>query len=487
MEEPSQSRRSRTGFFSRKTGILLLGILLLGTFLRCYNLGSESFWIDEVITVQVSEQAFPQLLSNRLHRGHSPLYFMLMHYWLRIAGEGEAAARFPSVVFGIASICLLFLLAKVLFNSKVALMSSLLLAVSQMNIHYSQEARMYSAVVFFTLLSTLFLVRALEDRKRIFWVGYVISSAINLFLSASAILALPVHGLYVVLAYRGDRENLRSFLRSLWGLSFLAVPLLLALVGFSKGRSIVRVPPGSFSLGKGLVDTFAHFASVHYLSALKPMGLENLGFYALIFFFVLLLGSMMGLFKKKRAKELTLVFLWLWIPSVLLFGLSFMIWPRDRYLLLSSCALYILLAVFLCGMRNRKAAAFLCAVIVALSLTDVALYYQVGAKPPWREIALYVRENSQIDEKIFVCPRIAVRPFRYYYEGTNKVMAIQKSSESLFGFGAEGGWLVVRRSGPKRKNIFATATVKTLDRHFSRSDQKIFRGGTMVFRYARLP
>src|SRR3989338_9768362 len=104
--------------------ILLVLILLLGSFLRIYKLGEESFWLDESATVYASKQSASYILGNIINTrvlvpeyfkdggGEMPAYFLMSYYWTQIIGLSEFKLRLLPSIFGIISILMIFLLGK---------------------------------------------------------------------------------------------------------------------------------------------------------------------------------------------------------------------------------------------------------------------------------------------------------------------------------------------------------------------------------------
>ena len=145
--------RNGSGFKRYLTPAVLLGlILLMGTALRFYDLGTESYWIDEMGTLVEAQQSIPQMLSSgRLDQ--PPAYFLPFHFWVQFFGTSEVSTRSFSVLTGIGSIVLIYLVGKELFGETVGLLSSFLMAVTEFQLFYSQETRFYSFFEFMTLLS----------------------------------------------------------------------------------------------------------------------------------------------------------------------------------------------------------------------------------------------------------------------------------------------------------------------------------------------
>ena len=79
----------------------LLIAVLVGSVLRLYRLGEQSFWIDEVFMVTMAtETTLGELLFEvPQFEPHPPLYNVLMWAWVPIAGTSEIAMRSTSVLF----------------------------------------------------------------------------------------------------------------------------------------------------------------------------------------------------------------------------------------------------------------------------------------------------------------------------------------------------------------------------------------------------
>ena len=89
----------------------LPAILLLGTVLRVFKLGRESLWLDEVGTVNIAQKSISEMFHYIVHFDvHPPLYYFLLHLWIRLFGDSEFSVRFPSVIFGIATIWLIYVI-----------------------------------------------------------------------------------------------------------------------------------------------------------------------------------------------------------------------------------------------------------------------------------------------------------------------------------------------------------------------------------------
>src|SRR6202000_1522585 len=89
-------------------------------------------------------------------------YYVLLRPWLYF-GYGEGTVRLLSVIPGVTSIPVMYLLGRKLFGPRTAMLATLLLALNACAIFISQEARAYSFVVLAVLLSTYLFARLIES------------------------------------------------------------------------------------------------------------------------------------------------------------------------------------------------------------------------------------------------------------------------------------------------------------------------------------
>jgi mannosyltransferase len=160
------------GVSSRRwTRLLLLIFTLAGAWLRLSHLGTKSLWLDEGATVALARTSWQHFAWVWWHgeANLQSLYFLLMRAWI-YAGFTETLLRLPSALFGIASIPLMFLVARRWLSPGYSLLAAALLAFSPAHVEYSQQARSYTLAILLVLLSTYFFVRAVEEGRSRDWV-----------------------------------------------------------------------------------------------------------------------------------------------------------------------------------------------------------------------------------------------------------------------------------------------------------------------------
>src|SRR5919202_5522589 len=75
----------------------IVALVLVSLLLRTREI-SIGFWIDEGLSVGIADRALGAIPHALREDGAPPLYYMLLHFWLGLAGDSEAGVRSLSVV-----------------------------------------------------------------------------------------------------------------------------------------------------------------------------------------------------------------------------------------------------------------------------------------------------------------------------------------------------------------------------------------------------
>jgi len=92
--------------------IALLLILVLAAFLRFYRLDAQSLWADEGNSVSLSGRSLDLITAGAAHDIHPPLYYYLLHFWMRVFGNSEFSVRALSALLGTTLVYLTYLLGR---------------------------------------------------------------------------------------------------------------------------------------------------------------------------------------------------------------------------------------------------------------------------------------------------------------------------------------------------------------------------------------
>ena len=160
------SRSSASWLWIRDARFQALVILTaVAALLRFLTLGTQSYWYDEAITVELVQRPFHAMLGAvPTSESTPPLYYVLAWIWSRMLGTGETGLRSLSAVLGTLTVPATYAGAQALVSRRSALFAAALVAVSPFLVWYSQEARAYALLVLLGALSLVPLRRVMRPR-----------------------------------------------------------------------------------------------------------------------------------------------------------------------------------------------------------------------------------------------------------------------------------------------------------------------------------
>ncbi len=162
--------KQELGEFFKSDAFRIIVLVVISTLLRIYNLSREIFRLDEAgYPEAVFTQNIPHLIQTAGTGGwnHPVLFFIIYRTWGRIFGISQNALIALSIIFGVISIVLIYLLVKKLFRNKdIAFVSALLTCFSLFHFHFSRDASDYSFYFMMILLSLLAFIIFVDDKSK---------------------------------------------------------------------------------------------------------------------------------------------------------------------------------------------------------------------------------------------------------------------------------------------------------------------------------
>ncbi|HEY3291523.1 MAG TPA: glycosyltransferase family 39 protein, partial [Anaerolineae bacterium] len=184
--------------------------------LRLGNINGEGLWRDEVDTIRFAFAPITELVKNLTSTGfNGPLYLLIVRIWLSIVGTNDFTLRFLSVIFGMAELVLVYVLAARLFDRATALAALSFAALSPILIWYSGEGKMYTLQPMLLLLALYALRRALVGHQRGWWIVVSVAISLGYYVHVLSPLFLGVAVLACFLWFPAARLHWRGALISL--------------------------------------------------------------------------------------------------------------------------------------------------------------------------------------------------------------------------------------------------------------------------------
>lgn len=381
---------------------------------------TESFWRDEAFTFLLSKRNFFDLLLLTAKDFNPPLYYLIVHYWMRLFGSSEISLRTISLIFYWLTIYCIFLFMTHIMKiqSKRKWLYLLLALLNPILLYYAFEARMYTMLAFFAMLSFYSFFR--KDYKT-----FVISTVLGLYTHYFMMFVLLGELLfyYVTKKRRFHRQELIKY-----GFPFiLFIPWILFVLKVKDFGSQV------FWIDKSTLGSFAQLIGFIYT------GFDyGLRFYhtAIIFLSIgltlFLIIGIWHLLKKTRIDKKLLIYLFSWsvgIPALLVLISFFKPVFFPRYVIFCSAGLILLIIYIL---EHIPSTIRYLSLIVLLLVTINFNTQQIKdrKKSDLRTIFRKIQFLAKPTDVVYVTSELDFFPAQYYFD-ENRVFVYGKNYDTI--------------------------------------------------------
>jgi hypothetical protein len=412
--EPAPPAPAFGGSKSKPLAILSL-IVLLAAALRCWGLGTPTFWLDEFLTVELSSgRGFTHLdlpkqsviesppdfahlsgalplsaiWTNSTYDVHPPLFYMVLRLWRELIGDNDFRIRMLTVLCSLASTVLLYYAVETNAGTVPALWAAALMAVAGPHIQLAQYNRSYMLLLALLLGAAVAVLRIERfgfNWRRALALGIcAYGAAMTHYLGITLLFVL---GAYVLICFR-QRARLYTFgVLCLAGAIYLGTwgPFALAQQRSGFDQRIEFVARRS----EGLRDTLAMAATLplrYFTNARSESRIVGMLGAALFILPLLLLR-----------RHRSLLFWWMWLAGGVGFVLvgdllrdrQMMYWIR--YTLAASPGAYAIAAIMLSHLQGLSRHIVPLALCVG-GLISVQSAYDHPA-PDWRGLGAFIDAN----------------------------------------------------------------------------------------------
>jgi len=406
-------------------GVIVLTLALFA--LYAGTLDRQSLWFDEGLSVVFASRGLPELMHTLIYEDlHPPLYYLLLHFWMQVAGTSEWSVRLPSALAAVLLVPLSFAVVREVWGQNrgtngtwaiVGTAAAALVASSPFIAFYAQETRMYSIAAALALGTTWAYLRATRTNSLTMWGVFGALLAASLYTQYFSAFIVPAFWLYTLLLDR------RSLPRT--GLSTALAALLFApwaRPAFLQLQRLWRVPDywvtTRIDLGlffKAMLNTFLPTASTRL----------GLAIAIAVVLVALRLVQQRGIVLSERGRRGILVLLTCVIPLGLTYA-AVTVAPKfaARYAIVSAAPLYICVALVLYAVLGRRSvparllfAAIICAgSLASLSSAVAVVEGREQGRDDARGLAAYLSANAQPNDALLLVEN-APYALQYYYQG----------------------------------------------------------------------
>ena len=337
---------------SKATFIILSLCVLLGIFIRAYNIGYDDLWFDEILSFWVADPNISIKESFQRHtsiEGVPFLYNFLLKFFFQFFNYNVTSGRYLSLVFNALSIVCIVNTSKTIKKNNAYIFCLFLLCANIYLIIFSQELRAYSLVLFLCSLNIFIFFKSLQKKyiKRINLNLLLISIFVQILMIISHPFTLIIlFSMIIFLIFKYLKFN-AIFKNQNYSILITSIFSCFYLFFYIKNYSSLFDGSTPFWIEQPGLKFYTNF----YFSSFFGSRLVGL-------FHLIILISLIFFFQKKIRKEffnlnffLILIFLSYFLPIV--YGYLFMPVIFHRYIIFVLIPIIILTSCLIYEIKNE--------------------------------------------------------------------------------------------------------------------------------------
>ncbi|MFY9749290.1 MAG: glycosyltransferase family 39 protein [Methanoregula sp.] len=388
----------------------LIVLTVIGIFLRFYNLGFNSLWLDEASTYTISVKSFADIWQVTASGEFNPPLFYWIEHVMLMLGNNEVILRFIPALLGVLTIPLFYLIGKEFLDRNAGIIAAAACTVSPFLIYYSQEARAYMMMLFFVALATIFFLKAMKSGSLIHWILFGIFSALAFWSHFYAFVMIAALVLYALIEWapriRTELANLKMLVAGVGVFVLLSLPLIIVTLQLFVLRTSSAPTYGIQGLGI-ITETFSQIS-----------GMNDIAMYLLVALFVV---GIIQAFRIGKNKGIFLVLITV-LTFVISYILSFKMPMLPRYLIFLSIVFFLGIAVsyrVVYSLWNTRAVVYgFIILLFVISAPVLAGYYSGFSKEDWRGFSATLQQKTLPGDVVISVPGYISQPLDYYYSST---------------------------------------------------------------------
>ena len=167
------------------TGGIVFVLMVVSVVLRTRQISGE-LWFNEAIAVGVAQHSLGDLPGLVRNSGGSPLYYVLLHFWIDAVGSSSTDVHWLSGLFALLTIPAAMWVGWSVGGRRAGIFAAILFAFSSYMTQFSEEAQPYELLVLLSLLTTAGFVHGFVYRRRRYLMLFAVGLEAMLYTQATA-------------------------------------------------------------------------------------------------------------------------------------------------------------------------------------------------------------------------------------------------------------------------------------------------------------
>ncbi len=384
---------------SKKKIYFLILIIILGFFLRYYNINFEDLWFDEQASFLVADpklnHAETVLLSKNLDYGTSIFFNLTLKKFFQFFGYDPDIGRILTILTGVLAIPALSYLAYQIKRNNGYIFVAFLSSISWYLISYSQELRTYSFLFLLSILSIIFFFKLIDEKEKIINLNLFLFILISSLAAASHIFFFIIIFSQLIFLIINKYKIRNYFYTKLFAI--ILIPLIYLLIMFDYLILQLQLGNNDFWIQQIKLEFFVNFFFSRFFGS-KIMGLIYL---LTLFYLIIIHRKIIFEFSSKYFFLFLLLFFSYFLP--LIYSLFKQPILTDRYIIFVLIPVLILLSSLLLEIKIHKIKIFLLSVILLSSVANnyIEIFQRKVSKPEFKNSIRYII-NTKTNNNIFV-------------------------------------------------------------------------------------
>ncbi len=381
---------------------------------------TQSFWRDEAFTYLLAKRNIFDLLTLTAKDFNPPLYYLVIHIWMKVFGSSEISLRSVSLIFYWLTIyCIFLFITNVMkVHSKRKWIYLLLAILNPVLLYYAFEARMYTMLSFFATLSFYSFIR---KNYKVFFIVTLLGLYTHYFMVFVLLTEL------IFFYFNQGKKLTRTVLLKYVAPFFLFVPWLFFVLKVKDFGS------QGFWIDKSTLATFAQLIAIMYTGYENSYQFYQNSITTLsLGTTILFICSFLYVLKRKEIDKKLLFYFTLWsfgipIVAVIISFVKPIFFPR--YFIFSSVGL-LLLMIYLFEHISSRIRTIIMVILIIATVNFVGMQVRYRKKSDLRRIFKEIKYLAKPTDVVYVTNELNFFAAQYYFD-ENRVYVYGKRYEDI--------------------------------------------------------
>jgi uncharacterized membrane protein len=405
--------------------IFLMILLIIGIFIRIWDLGQLNLWRDESFTVLLAEKSLKEIIKISIADFNSPFYPVILHFWIRIFVNSEFSVRFPSVIFSALNLFYFYFIARKYFSKVDALLVLSIFIFNLVSIFYARECRPYALLNLLISMSFYHYSNLLPKINLKDAIFFLTASTLALYTHNTALIFILAEIIFLTLFVylKNKKQHIDRTLISKWGvilflLLSLIIPWILVLIKqtprlveefWLNFHPIYSIRDALFDMANG-IRLFSSF---------------DFNLYQKMNSILIIILLIIGIFPKWKYldEKVNIIKFFFLFPLILIYIMSFKIHLMYiRYISFLEPLFFLLVYRGMINIRSKfksKTFTLIYAIMFYFQLTIICYYYKKDSKPHYRELVQFLESVKMEDSIILHYDAVSYFSTEYYMKNTD--------------------------------------------------------------------